>query len=483
MQKFLPWQPKPPLKNPPQQAMGFIQQSFYSGLRLNSTLLKASPKLLKCLREQRQPTAIEVRQLFEALGVTYIKLGQFIASSPTLFPNDYVEAFQNCLDRAPEVPFKVIHKIIEQELGHTSEQSFRYIEKIPLASASIAQVHGAVMHNGDKVVIKVQKPGVENIIDTDLNAAFFISRIIELVSPALDRRAITDIITEIHRSMRDECDFIKEANNLVAFNHFLHQQNITTVIAPKVYADASSKRMLTMERINGKSFTDPSLSEPSPVSPSAINLSNTASASQTSQSLSHIDAKNALFEALSVWFLSLQHCDFFHADLHSGNLLLTDSGQVAFIDFGMIGKITPAIWSAAVQLVQSFGSEDFQSMSTAMIAIGMTNSKVDAKQLERDLQAVFVESTAPPSATKTNSNAKTSKDNSPNDEHQNPLALISQIARRHGIRFPSAFTLLLKQFLYFDRYLQLLAPDTGLFDQDHFQTIDEAYFTESLFDR
>jgi predicted unusual protein kinase regulating ubiquinone biosynthesis (AarF/ABC1/UbiB family) len=441
----------------PRKAMEKVKRSinigFNSGWRLNSTVFKASPKLIKCLREKRKPTAIEVRELFESLGVTYIKLGQFIASSPSIFPADYVAAFQNCFDNTPAISYKIIKRTIEKELGCPIEEIYSHIDQSPLASASIAQVHSATLHNGDEVVIKVQKPGVELLIDTDLSAAFIISKIIELVSPALDSNAVTDIITEIHRSMRDECDFIKEANNLEAFNTFLIEQNITTVIAPKIYPHACSKRVLTMQRIYGKAFTD---------------TTNASAATQPLTADKQAAAQIALFNALNVWFLSIRQCDFFHADLHSGNLLLTDNAQVAFIDFGMVGRITDTIWSAAVQLFESFNDENYGQMAAAMMEVGMTKQKIDQQQLAKDLQWIF-DNSASASASLSSIDSSKAEDKS----QTNPLQLISQIAKRHGIRFPSAFTLLLKQFLNFDRYLHLLAPETGLFDHQIMQTFEQ----------
>lgn len=416
-------------------ALSLARQALRSGIRINSTLLNLSPHVYHCLRERRAPTATEIRTLFESLGVTYIKLGQFIASSPTLFPADYVEAFQDCLDNTPASKFSVIKRCIEKELGHPLEHTFRYVEQSPLASASIAQVHGAVLHNGERVVIKVQKPGIENIIDTDLNFAFVVSRVLELVSPALDTHAITDIISEIHRSMRAECDFIQEANNIIAFNTFLAEQSITGVVAPKVYPQVSTTRMLTMQRIEGTAFTAESFGG--------------------NDQLQSARFQSALFSALNAWFLSLQHCDFFHADLHRGNLILTPDQRVAFIDFGMVGRISPSIWSAAVALFESLGSEDYQRMAEAMIGVGMTRQQVDAKQLAADLQGVL-------------SANWQAHDAAAAQRADSPLITVSRIARKHGLRFPSAFTLLLKQLLYFDSYLQLLAPETNLFDQASF---------------
>ena len=108
-------------------------------------------------------------RLLEALGPTYIKLGQFIASSPSIFPEDYVEEFQRCLDRTPALPFHYIRETIEKELGQSLEQLYQSVDPKPLASASIAQVHAAKLKNGQDVVIKVQRPGVRNVLLIDFN--------------------------------------------------------------------------------------------------------------------------------------------------------------------------------------------------------------------------------------------------------------------------------------------------------------------------
>ena len=186
-----------------------VQHTMQGFLRFNTTVFKASPALLRCAMERRPPTPRELRALFEALGTTYIKLGQFIASSPSFFPADYVAEFQHCLDRTPNLPFAIIANIIESELGGTIQQTFRSVDPEPLASASIAQVHAGILLDGREVVLKVQKPAVEQIINTDLNTAFLVARILEIVSPVLTKSAITDIIEELHQSMIAECDFIQ----------------------------------------------------------------------------------------------------------------------------------------------------------------------------------------------------------------------------------------------------------------------------------
>ena len=416
-----------------------VQHTMQGFLRFNTTVFKASPALLRCAMERRPPTPRELRALFESLGTTYIKLGQFIASSPSFFPADYVAEFQHCLDRTPNLPFPIIANIIESELGGTIQQTFRSVDPEPLASASIAQVHAGILLDGREVVLKVQKPAVEQIINTDLNTAFLVARILEIVSPVLTKSAITDIIEELHQSMIDECDFIKEAHNLDAFNTFISDHQIESVFAPRPIAAASTRRLLTMDRVHGQPITQLVNSDPA-----------TTTLNQ-----------HALLNALHVWFLSLTQCSFFHGDLHSGNMLVQPNGRVAFIDFGMVGKIEPSVWVAVLDLYQGISAADAEAIAGAMVSVGMTKRSVDKALLAKDLSIVFdIEAQF--------KGAQSDSEHLLEKDAQRQLSALLSVATRHGIRFPSAFTLLLKQLLYFDRYLDLLAPGTDLFNGDFF---------------
>ena len=416
-----------------------VQDTMQGFLRFNTTVFKASPALVRCAVERRPPTPLELRTLFESLGTTYIKLGQFIASSPSFFPADYVAEFQHCLDRTPNLPFEIIANIIESELGGALQQTFRSVNPEPIASASIAQVHAGILLDGREVVLKVQKPAVEQIINTDLNTAFLVARTLEIVSPVLTKSAITDIIEELHQSMIDECDFIKEANNLATFNAFITDNQIESVFAPRPIPAASTRRLLTMDRVYGQPITQ---------------LSNRDSSIKTLN-------QQALLNALHVWFLSLTQCSFFHGDLHSGNMLVEPNGRVAFIDFGMVGQIDASIWVAVLDLYRGISEADLDAIAGAMVSIGMTKRLVDRALLAEDLGAVF-------DLDVNLASVRLDSEGSLEKSAQRQLSALLSVATRHGIRFPSAFTLLLKQLLYFDRYLDLLAPGTDLFNGDFF---------------
>lgn len=268
-----------------------------------------------------------LRKVFEELGATYIKLGQFIASSPTVFPPDYVEEFQACLDRTPTVPFSVIKKVIEDDLRRPVKTLFRSLDPIPLASASIAQVHRAVLGDGTAVVVKVRKPGVDSTLKVDLAFLLVASKLIEFIAPGVSSLSLANIVSDIRNSMLDELDFRKEAQNILNFREFLAANQIDDATAPKPFLAYSGSRVLTMEYLEGVPLVD----------------------------LDRIkgivdDPPSVLLSALRTWAATVASNDQFHADLHAGNLLVLSDGRIGFIDFGVVGKISESFRAAARNL-------------------------------------------------------------------------------------------------------------------------------------
>lgn len=378
--------------------------------------------------------AVLLRETFEQLGTTYIKIGQFIASTPSLFPRDYVEAFQQCLDKTTPVPFAYIKQVIETELNQPLEQLFSEVNTTALASASIAQVHAATLVTGEAVVIKVQKPDVQMVMQTDLGVLHWASKLLEQLMPKMRFASIAPIIDEIRLRMLAETDFYQEAKNIADFQQFLQFSNNTNVVAPVVYPHASSRRVLTMQRLFGVPMT----------------------------SVEHMrqyctDPTQVLTHTLNTWFSSLMLCNSFHADLHAGNLLLLTDGRIGFIDFGIVGKLKPESWQACLGLVQAFQNNDYQAMADNMVQMGMTHDKqqVNTTQLAADLQSMLTKMLY------ANPNSMSVKDQA--DELNQIMLEMVQVGERHGIHFPRDFALLLKQLLYFDRFMQLISPDIQLF--------------------
>jgi aarF domain-containing kinase len=313
-------------------------------------------------------------------------------------------------------------------LGTRLSRHFRDIDPTPLASASIAQVHAARLASGEDIVIKVQKPGVEDILATDFQFMHLSAALLEKLSKHIPESSITDMVDEIRNGMLEECDFKREAENIALYRRFLDSNNITQVTVPTVYPSASSKRVLSMERFYGTA------------------LSNTAAVHQLSA-----NPEQALIDALNTWFLSLTQCQIYHADLHAGNVMMLNDGRIGFIDFGIVGRISPETWASLLALIASVPAKDFHAIATAMAGIGATNRVVNISALAKDLEQLY---------------QQFENDDSNNDFLNTITLQISNIGRKYGIRFPREFTLLLKQFLYFDRYIKLLSPDLDIFDDE-----------------
>lgn len=390
---------------------------------------------------------IMLKDSFEQLGTTYIKIGQFIASTPSLFPREYIEAFRGCLDQTTPMPYSYIEGVLKAELekdGQTLNDIFELIDIKPLASASIAQVHSARLKNGDNVVLKVQKPNVDTIIQTDLGMMYGLTKLIDTIAPSLKFASISPIIDEIRLRMSAETDFYQEAKNIDDFQDFLKKSANQKVVAPNVYHELSTQKVLVMERFFGVSMVDDEAMRQYCKYPAQV-----------------------MADTLNTWFASLMMCNTFHADLHAGNLMLLTDGRIGFIDFGIVGKLEPKAWQASIGMMDSFAKEDYRGMAHYMIEMDMTHGHdvVDVDVLANDLQSVMKKILAEDSLfigkTIDKINPTQMKDHA--DEINQMLLEIVEVGKRHGIHFPRDFALLTKQLLYFDRFMKVLAPEMDMF--------------------
>ncbi|WCL48614.1 ABC1 kinase family protein [Leptospira sp. GIMC2001] len=378
--------------------------------------------------------ALKLREAFEDLGATYIKLGQFIASAPSIFPTEFVDEMQKCLDQVKPVSIHDIRRIIIKELGEDVHSVFHSFNEVPIASASIAQVHGAITKEGLDVVVKIQRPGIEDLLETDMNLILVLTWILEKFAPKFKSSGLTGMVEEFRKSILEETDFIREAANIEEFENYLLKVGENRAVVPRVYHAYSSKRVLTMERFYGSPITD------------EVGLRSFTK-----------DPKKVLETALEVWFSSLAQSGFFHADVHAGNLLILKDGKIGFIDFGIVGRISPKVWEGLMMFMQGMSFGEANLVADGLILMDSTEAKIDKQKLVKDLNSVFTEMFSIMEKLQSGNVAAI-------DDHQlNRIMFdIKEITETNGLKIPREFGLLIKQILYFDRYVQSLAPEINI---------------------
>jgi len=319
-----------------------------------------------------------------------------------------------------------------------------------LASASIAQGHKATLKStGDTVVLKIQKPNIEYSLKADLNFIYIASRILEFLQPDFERTSLSAIASDVRESMLEELDFEKEAGNVEQFREFLIREGLTKVAtAPRIFREYTSKKLMVMEYLNGVSLLDPLV----------MSSSNSQNAEAT------------VVTALNVWTQSVLTMPFFHADVHAGNLLSLQDGRVGFIDFGIVGKISPAIFEAVTELSGALAVGDYEGMAKALCKMGATEKDVDIEKFGKDIESVLMSlnKVQPDVVVQLSQEGVVEGAGVSVAEQEVTQVLLDvvKVTEENGLKLPREFGLLVKQSLYFDRFLKVLAPSVDVMSDD-----------------
>ncbi|HYU31510.1 MAG TPA: AarF/UbiB family protein [Thermoanaerobaculia bacterium] len=258
----------------------------------------------------------ELARDLEALGPTFIKIGQLLSSRSDLLPQPYLDALSRLQDQIEPFSFAQVEEIVSSELGVRLSKGFADFDNVPVAAASLGQVHRAVLRNGREVAVKVQRPNIRQTILEDLEAFEEVATLVDRHSEIGRRIGFQTLVEEFRRSLLRELDYRREAFNLITLGKNLKEYR--RLLVPQPIEDYSTSRVLTMEYVKGTKITD--------LSP-----------------LARIDLDGrALAEDLSRAYLDQILVDgFFHADPHPGNLLVTPDGRLALIDLGMVASLDP----------------------------------------------------------------------------------------------------------------------------------------------
>jgi predicted unusual protein kinase regulating ubiquinone biosynthesis (AarF/ABC1/UbiB family) len=377
------------------------------------------------LEPRRQPPkalAVALRRSFVELGPTFTKLGQLIASSPGLFPPVLADELRSLLDDVPAEPARRIRRIIERELGARMDQLFASFEDEPVAAASIAQVHRAVLHDGTVVAVKVRRPNLRGRIERDL-------RILAVLAAALGRLGAVGesvnpaaIVDDLGASMRAELDFRREARDMTAFRANLERSGTHAgIVVPEAMAGMVGERVLVMSFVEGTSLDN----------------------SDALRAAGH-DLEDLMRRGARAWIESALVHGLFHGDVHAGNLFVTPTGDIAFLDFGIMGRLDAEIRATLRRLLPSvLLSQDFTAAVQAMAELGAATRPLDLERAARDVEAVVV-----PLMGQSLSELSLG----------DLMGQIMRVATKHHLRLPRELVSLSKQVFYFERYAKELAP-------------------------
>lgn len=390
-----------------------------------------------------------VRLSFEELGPTFVKFGQLMASRPDLVPQEYLDEMTLLQDQVQPVDFKTIETVLTEDFGIDWKKYFISVEEKPLGSASIAQVHRARLTTGQDVVIKVQRPGILQTINDDLNVLYFIAELLETYVPEVRPFNPTGMVDEYFKTLELETNFVVEANNIRKFRENFKKEE--KVVIPEVFFDLVTERVLVMEELQGKC------------------LSQEGALSQADVNADEI-IKTGLRAYLKMVFID----GIFHGDLHAGNFFIFTNNKIGLIDFGVVGRLNSKSQSSIVNMLLALSKEDYIQLAYEYVDIAPFSETVNVDLFAKELQALI----APYYGLTT--------------KHVNVGRILmssSSVAARHGLSVPTELMMFFKSIVSIEGLGQRIVPDfdflqntllmIGEVAQNQFQPtkfVDEATF-------
>lgn len=387
-------------------------------------------KILKGITPQK------LRTVIEQLGTTFIKLGQMLSMRNDVMPKEYCDELSKLQTDVPSMPFEDVKSVIESSYDKSLDSIFMSFNKQPLGSASIAQAHLAKLFDGVDVVVKVQRKGIYKIMSRDID---LIRKILKYLKHFVKIGDVIDfnmVLNELWTSAQEEMDFLIEADNAEEF--FIAQKDVAFVSSPKIYRALTTKEVLVMEYIEG------------------ISVENKSELLKNGYDLSEIGAKLA-----DNYVKQVTEDGFFHADPHPGNLRIRN-GQIVWIDFGMMGRISHCNQTLITEAVKAVAKNDASKLKDIILAMGECHAKINHAKLYGNIEELLV-------------HYGTMELGEMNMAEAMEDAI--KIAKDNQISIPAGFSMLVRGLATIERVVADISPDINMV------AITAAHFSNQTFDR
>lgn len=385
------------------------------------------PKRLFTDTEEMDPMSIgeRIRLVIEELGPTYIKIGQIASTRADIFPQEILCELEKLQENVPSFSFEEVTAIIEEELGSPLNDIFSSFDKTVIAAASIGQVHRARLRStGEMVAVKVQRPRIKTMIETDLEILLDLATLAEHRMKRMERLQLRDVVEEFAKSLRNELDYSIEGRN--AEKIAKQFKNDKSVHIPSIYWDYSTRKVLTLEFVEGLRLNQFEALE--------------------KNGYDHKVLAEKLVQAL---FHQILIEGFFHADPHPGNIFLLKGGVISFIDFGMVGRLTLDMKHNFASLIIAMMRQNTEAMIKAVLRIGIVPEDVNLLLLSNDVDELREKYMDVPMSRISLGEA---------------ISDLFEVAFRHQIRIPSDFTMVAKCLLILEGIVEKLDPQLSIMD-------------------
>jgi ubiquinone biosynthesis protein len=379
----------------------------------------------------------KMRLVCEELGPTFIKFGQILSNRPDLLPADLILQFEKLQDNVPPLASQVAREVVERELKGSVDELFAWFEPEAFASASMAQVHKVTLKTGEKIVLKIQRPGIKQIILEDIKVMYTVADVLVKRIPSLKSFDPKGLVKSFEESILKELDFIHESINVQRFaNYVTEDKTDTTTHTLKVYKGYTTSRVLALEFVQGTKVS---------------NIGQLTSLG--------FDCKKIANKLATSYIKQVFRYGFFHADPHPGNILVLADGEICFLDFGMMGSIMERDIEMFGHLFISVKSRDVKGIIKALQQMSEITVIKDMRALEFDIYE-FVESY---SVTSIHQN-----------EMSNVLMELKDVIVLHGLKVPPHFFLLARSMVTIEGVIHHLDPKLDILE------LARPYLVESI---